>query len=546
VDLILTNANIITMDPKKPMAEAVAIKDGKFVKVGSEKDVLALKESNTEILNLKGKLLLPGFNDSHMHLLSFGSLLRKANLSGIKSIEELIENAKAFINDKGITEDKWVLGGGWHHDLFKEKRFPTRYDLDRISTKHPICLTRACYHVAVVNTRALEILGINKDTSQVEGGHFEVDEAGEPLGIFSENAVRLIYDRMTEPSLTEIKDLLHEASVMASKDGITSVQTDDFGYLSSFDFEKVISAYRELIAEEKLFVRVNEQCLLPDKNKMNKFLDKGYRTGYGDNYFKIGPVKLLTDGSLGARTAYLGRPYNDDPSTCGISVYSQEELDELVNLAHSNGMQIALHCIGSGAMYMTFSAIEKAQSIHRRDNHRHSIIHCQITDETILNKFRDLGVVAHIQPIFIDYDLHIVEDRVGNTLAETSYNWKTMLNKGVHVACGSDCPIESFNVLRGIYCAVTRKDLQGNPKGGWLPSQKLTVEEAVHGFTMGAAFASFEEDLKGSISPGKLADMAVLSSDIFNIPEDEIKDAKVLLTILGGKIVYKDKSEFDI
>ncbi len=535
MDLIIHNGKIVTMDPKLPEATWVLIKDGKISEVGKTGDPLKFKNPETKIIDLEGKLMLPGFNDSHMHLLNYGASLVKCNLINTPSLDELINKMKHFIKEKSFQKGHWVEGRGWNHDQFTEKRFPSKYDLDKISTDYPIIATRACGHVTVVNSKALELAGITKDTPQIEGGHFDLDEHGEPTGVFREKALNLILEKIPEPSVEDIKDLLLMASEKVLAQGITSVQSDDFEAMPGKDYLKVIEAYKQLAAEKKLPIRVYQQCLLPTVDKLNSFLEKGFNTGVGDDWYKMGPLKVLADGSLGARTAYLSKPYADDPTTQGISIYTQEQLDELIKKAHDSKMQVAIHCIGDGIMYMAFESYEKAQRDNPRKDHRHSIIHCQITDETLLDKYRDQGVVAHIQPIFIDYDLHIVEARVGKELASTSYNWKSMLDRGVHVACGSDSPVETLNVLQGIYCAVTRKDLKGYPEEGWLPDQKLTVEEAVHGYTLGAAYASFEENIKGSITTGKLADFVILSEDIFGIEPDRIKDVKVLQTIVGGK-----------
>lgn len=539
MELIMINGHITTMDSSNPNAEAVAVNSGKIAAVGSSDYILSLKTSDTKVIDLKGKMLLPGFNDSHMHLLNYGSSLMKADLIGAKSIEEVIEKTKRFAASQNLKPDEWIQGRGFNHDYFSIKRFPTRYDLDKISTLNPICLTRTCGHVSIVNSKALEIAGISKSTPQVEGGRFDIDENGEPLGIFRENALKLIYNIIPEPTVQDIKDMIITAGNKALSEGLTSVQSDDLESVPGDDFEKVITALKELLLEGKLPVRLNEQCLLPNMYKLKSFLNKGYMTGQGNSFLSIGPLKLLADGSLGARTAYLCDSYTDDPSTSGIPVYTQQELDELVLTAHNAGMQIAIHCIGSRAMYMALECIEKAQKQNPRNNARHSIVHCQITDETLLNKFKELDVIAHIQPIFLDYDLHIVEDRVGFEHARTSYNWKTMFDKGVHVACGSDCPVEYFNVLKGIYCAVTRKDMNGYPENGWLPEQKLSIDEALYGFTLGAAYASFEEDIKGSIATGKLADMVVLSQNLYEINPDNIKGVKVEMTFLEGKLVYE-------
>ncbi|MDF2673153.1 MAG: hypothetical protein K0R09_1418 [Clostridiales bacterium] len=539
MDLIFLNGKIITIDASIPQGEAVYIKDGRIIAVGNNSDILSYKNDSTKIIDLEGKLMVPGFNDSHMHLLNYGSSLLNVNLVGVKSINEMIDRTNKFIVDNNINSNSMIQGRGWNHDYFIERRFPNRYDLDKISTTQPIILTRACGHVSVVNSKALEIAGITKDSPQVDGGHFDIDENGESLGIFRENAISLISSQIAEPTIEEIKKMIMIASEKANAQGITSVQSDDLLSVTDDDFTKVISAYTELRNEGKLTVRINEQSRFENIENLNKFIKMGYITGKGDEFFKIGPLKLMADGSLGARTAYMCQPYFDDPSTSGIPVCTQEELDNLIITAHNAGMQVAVHCIGDKAMYMVFESIKKAQKQNYKEDHRHSIVHCQITDELLLNKFKELNVIAHIQPIFLDYDLHIVEERVGQVRAKTSYNWKGLLDRGVHIACGSDCPVENFDVLPGIYSAVTRKDLKGYPECGWLPKQRLTVMEALNGFTLGAAYASFEENLKGSITPGKFADLVVLSEDIFEIEADAIKDVNVEMTFLGGKLVYK-------
>ncbi len=536
---ILFNGNIITMDKSKPRAQAISMENGKFTGVGSTQEILSLKDNDSEIIDLEGKMLVPGFIDSHMHLLSYGYSLQTADLSDSNSINHLISKTEKFMDEKNLEPGQWILGNGWNHELFNESRFPNRYDLDKISTEYPICLTRTCCHVSVVNSKALEISSVNKDTSQVEGGHFDMDDAGEPLGIFRENALQLIYNNIPQVNEDDIKGMILNASLKAIKKGITSIHTDDFGALPGIDFHKIIKAYTELAQKGQLPVRIYEQCLLQQISKLKEFLEAGYMTGQGDVFFKIGPLKLLGDGSLGARTASLLEPYADDPSTRGIPVFTQTELDELVTTAHNAGMQVAIHAIGDQMMYTAFNSIEKAQNLNPRADARHGIVHCQITDNTLLDRFKALDAIAYIQPIFVSTDWQVAPKRIGIERTKTSYNWKSLLDRGVYLACGSDCPVEPFDVLPGIYAAVTRKDLQCNPEDGWMPSQKLTIAEALYGFTMAGAYASFEENIKGSISIGKLADAVVLSHDLYEINPNEIKDVKVEMTFVGGKLFKK-------
>lgn len=537
MDKIFFGGNVYTVDPAIPHAEAVAVKNGIIVRVGTNEDVLALKTEGTELIDLRGRLMLPGFCDSHLHLLSYGYSLEKANLASARSIDDIVTLGKAFL--AAHPHLRWMQGRGWNSDHWDRPDFPTRHDLDRITGEIPISYTRACGHIIVVNSKALEVMGVTRDTPQIEGGRFDVDENGEPLGIFREAARTLVYNAIPPLTVDDIKRMLANGGERARACGITSVQSDDFEAVPEYEFRAVLDAYHALARSGELPVRVYEQCLLPNIARLREFLALGYQTGDGDAHFKIGPLKLLGDGSLGGRTAYLSRPYADDPTTQGIAVYTQDELDELVCTAHDNGMTVAVHAIGDGFMYRTFAAIERAMLANPRPDMRHAIIHCQITDAELLRRYRDLNVVAHIQPIFLNYDLHVAEARVGSDLIPTCYNWKTMLDMGIHVACGSDSPVESFNVMENIYSAVTRKDLAGWPEGGWMPEQRLTVEQAVYGFTQGGAYASYEEGVKGSITVGKYADFAVVDRDIFRIAPDEIKNAAVCMTVLGGNLVYE-------
>lgn len=387
MDIILTNGKIHTMDDDRKKVNAVALKGNKIEKIGSNEEVLEFKTENTKIYDLEGKTVLPGFNDSHLHLLNYGLSLTKVDLVGTTSIEEIKNRIRKFIEKRDLKNGEWITCAGWNQDYFQGERvFPTRHDLDKISTDYPILATRVCLHVAVVNSKALEILNINKDTAQIEGGHFDLDENGEPTGIFREKAVSLIYDNLPETSVEEIKDMMKNAIQEMNRCGITSVGSDDFEALPDKNYENVIRAYKELKEEKQLKMRVYEQCLFRTKENLEEFIEKGYKTGKGDEFFKIGPLKLLLDGSLGARTAALVEAYTDDPSTNGITTMTQEELDEIIQLAHLNDFQIAMHGIGDRTMYMIFESIEKALNKLPKEDHRHGIVHAQITDEILLDK----------------------------------------------------------------------------------------------------------------------------------------------------------------
>lgn len=538
MDMILFNGNIITVDGNNPKAEAVGISGNRVVFAGKNEEALSLKHSATEIIDLKGKTVVPGFNDSHMHLLSYAISLDMADLNDAAGIDDLIGKVRIFIEEKNIPEGQWIQGRGWNQERFSEKRMPTRHDLDKISQNHPIVLARTCGHVCVANTMALVACGIFNSPPAVDGGSIDLDDDGIPTGILRENAMELVYRLIPPSDKYKIKHMISKAAKDCLRAGLTSIQTDDFGAIKG-DFKDILDAYFELEKENKLPIRVSEQVLLPDMAKLEGFLKLGLKTGDGGEFFKIGPMKLLIDGSLGARTAALSEPYEDDKKTSGIAIYTQEELNRLVEKAHRKGMQVACHAIGDRAMEMVFTAYGNAIKKYPREDPRFRIIHCQITTKEILDKFKKYNVIADIQPIFVSSDLSIVEERVGKQRAEWSYNWKSLLERGVHVAAGSDSPVESFNPLWGIYAAVTRKTLGGFPENGWLPEQKLSVEQAVYLFTMGSAYCTYEENIKGSITPGKLADLVVLSEDVFGIPPDEIKNVQVEKTFVGGKLQYE-------
>lgn len=520
--------------------QAFVEENGKFIYVGNNDTALKYIQKDSEIIDLENRFVTAGFNDSHMHLLGYGYSLQMINLAkSTSSLNNIINSIKDFIYNKDIKENQWIIGRGWNHDYFSDtKRFPSKYDLDKISTTNPICIIRACGHICVVNSKALEIANITKYTQQIEGGLFDIDENNEPTGVFRENALNLIYNKIPSPDKTSIKSMIYDACKELNKYGITSVHTDDFTVFPNVSYQTIIDSYKELEIENKLSVRIYQQSQLTDKIQLEGFIKKGYKTGVGSEFFKIGPLKLLGDGSLGARTAYLSLPYSDDKNTCGIAVYTQEQLDEIIEYAHRNDMQVAIHGIGDKIMSMIIISIEKALSKYFKLDHRHGIIHCQITTDKILDKFKELNLHAYIQSIFIDYDINIIEDRVGKERAKTTYNFKRMIDSGITLSNGSDCPVELPNVLKGIECAVTRQNLD-KTKEAFLPKQAISIEEAIKTFTIMGAYASFEENIKGSIEVGKVCDFVILSDDLIDSKNASIKEIKVIKTYINGECVYE-------
>ena len=540
VTLALMNGKIYT--PNKGVVEAVAISGEEIAEVGTLHEIDKLCDEKTIRIDLKGRPVLPGFNDSHMHLLEYSSFLDKVNLRGVTSIEEMIKLTQNFIRDTKKKPGEWVLGWGWDQNLFKDNKLPDRNDIDRISTDNPILLNRTCGHIGVTNTLALKTMGINKDT-YIDGGIIDKDSDGKPNGILREMALTWFISRLPKPNREQIRYLIDLGISEALKVGLTSLQTDDFDFFGFEICDDLLSNYNEMVEKGELPLRIYEEVETPNQNIMQAFLERGLRTGSGDDYFKIGPIKLYADGSLGARTAALEEEYTDDPGNIGVLVYSDEELNNLVMKAHNAGMQVAIHVIGDRALEQAINAMERALVRQPREA-RHRIVHCQIGTLPLFEKMAELGITSDIQPPFVSSDWSMVENRIGAERAKTSYAWKTMMNMGIKVGGGSDCPIESFNPLWGIYAAVTRKDLEGNPPNGWLPQEKLSVHEAISLYTEGSAYMSFEEAKKGTIEKGKLADVVVLDHDPYKTEPDDLKDIKVLATIVGGKIKFIDEKNF--
>ena len=516
-----------------PLLEAFAIENDKFIFAGSSADALKLAGEGNSVIDLEGRFVCAGFNDSHMHLLSYGNTLGIAPLyDHTGSLRDMLHCLK----NHPASDSGWIVGRGWNQDYFTNvSRMPTRWDLDEVSTACPVMATRACGHAAVVNSYVLNLLGITADTEQPEGGQI-VMENGQPNGILLDNAINAVYDVIPVPGREALKDMIRTASRKLNSYGVTSSQTDDYSTFWNVPWQEINAAYRELAESGELTVRVNQQANFANLDDLKLFIAAGNNTGSGDEMYRIGPLKMLGDGALGARTAYLSRPYADDPSTCGIPVFSQEVFDEMIGYAHAHGMQTAVHTIGDACLDRVLSALEKAQNASPRGDCRHGIVHCQITRADQLEKMAKMGLHIYAQSIFLDYDIRIVEDRVGPELASTSYSWKTLKNLGASVSNGTDCPVELPFALGGIQCAVTRSALNG--KDHYLPREGFSVAEALDSYTSAGAYASFEEHIKGRIESGMLADFVILGDDPFAVDPSTIKDIPVISTWLGGKQVY--------
>lgn len=527
---VFYNAQVYT--GQLPLQQAFIVEDHHFVFAGSTAD--AMMQQADQAIDLQGAFVCAGFIDSHMHVLSYGNALVCAPLNEhTHSLSDLIDCLSHTKPGRG----GWILGRGWNQDFFSDAdRMPNRWDLDKVSTEYPVCATRACGHALSVNSKALELLGITAQTPQVDGGQI-VMENGQPNGVFFDNAMDLVTANIPAPGKEDIKQMILSAAKALNSYGITSCHSDDYCVFHDVSWQLVNEAFSELEASGELTVRVYEQSNFTTLEALAGFVEAGHHTGTGTEHFRIGPLKMLGDGALGARTAYLSQPYADDASTRGLSVFTPEAFDQLIGHAHEHGMQVAVHCIGDACLDLVLSSLQKALQAHPRDDHRHGIVHCQITRPDQLDAIAAHHLHVYAQSIFLDYDLHIVQQRVGKELADTSYSWLTLMHKGATVSNGSDCPVELPRVLAGIQCAVTRRDLNGSDP--YLPREAFTVQQALDSFTKAGAYASFEEQLKGQISPGMLADFVVLGSNPFEVDHNQIKDIPVLSTWLGGEKVFE-------
>lgn len=544
----IKNAKIATMDEENPLAESAVVIGNYFAFVGSQYEVEKYLSDHPcpdmTMLDCNGEFLMPGFNDSHMHYLHYVKSKNSANLTGCKSVENIISSMrKAFENSYDRESGLWLIGEGWNQDYFTgEKRFPTASDLNTITTEYPILIMRSCFHIGILNDKAMKLFGISADKKDEYGSCVEYDANGMPNGIVKEDVLDEIKSFLPAPNAYQLLNSMIDAQSDLYKCGITSIQSDDMKYMPADSIYEMLYLLREAAETGKLRLRIAEQSLLPKKSEIETFLyEKGIRSDFGNRTFKISCVKLLADGSLGARTAYMRKPYNDCESTNGIAIYDQESLDDLVLEVHKNNVPVAIHAIGDGAIELCLNSFERARREYPYVHPRHGIVHCQITDREQLRRFKELDVQAYVQPVFIDYDMHIVYDRVGKDLASTSYAWKTYIESGVHTSFGTDCPVEPFNPLRGIYCAVTRCDLKAD--GPYLPEQKVTREQALYAYTAAGAYASGDEDIKGKIKAGMLADFITLDNDLLECSDEILLRSKVTRTYIDGKCVYKSNNQ---
>jgi hypothetical protein len=517
-------------------AEAIAIRGDRILAVGPRDAVMKTKGPDTKIVDLVGRFVMPGFNDAHMHLASAGQEKLTVNLVGCKTLDEFRERIHAKV--EAAAPGEWIVGGGWDETLWPAKVLPTKWDLDEVSRDHPVFMNRVDGHIAVANTRALQLASITVATRDPDGGRIDRDDTGTPNGILRETAKAAVTAVIPKPDHDQRRRMIESALLDLASHGVTSAQDN-----SSWDDFLI---YEELEREGKLTARMYEW--LPFDDSVETLNTKRSSHPADDNMLRTGMLKGFMDGSLGSKTAALMEPYSDDPKNSGLPQYEPAKLDAMTKERVLAGYQIGFHAIGDKGAQMALDAFAEAEKAAKEEkvkaadggtDYRLRIEHAQVTSPQQILRFKELKVVASMQPSHLLTDMNWAESRLGPKRAAHSYAWAEFLRRGVVLAFGTDYPVEPVTPFRGLYAAVTRQSEDG--KKSYFPEQKLTMEQAIAAYTSGSAFAEFAEKQKGKLAPGMLADFIVLDQDVTSVPFDKITSTKVLRTVVGGKTVYEAK-----
>jgi predicted amidohydrolase YtcJ len=524
-DLMLLNGKIYTMNPKQPKAEAMAIRDHKIIAVGKNSEIQNLGRKNFQFIDLEGKTVIPGLIDCHTHFLSFAKNLKRADLREISSLNKLESVLKSF--SKKLKPNEWLRGDGWDKNILGDESIFTKEVLDQVCPQSPIALQSKDHHLLWVNSKALMVTGIDKSTNDPPGGMIKRDPVTrEPTGLLIENACDLVWKKIPPLSKSVTKELVKEAMKIANSHGLTGIH--------NFDEHDAFDIFQQLSESGELTLRV---CLLIPYRDLDSFINLGLKSGFGNENLRFGGVKLYGDGTLGSQTALMFEPYQNSKDNFGIEVTSEEELTHIAKKASQARISVAIHAIGDKGVHQALNAIESSLEHKGKDSRlRHRIEHVQLLHPQDKKRFRKLGVIASVQPVHAPSDKKIAEKYWGKR-CQFAYAYKSLLKSGARLVFSSDAPIETLDPFKGIYSAVLRK--KGANEKSWYPKEKLKVAEAVFAYTREASYASYEENLKGSIEIGKLGDLVILSHDIFAIEPDRISDTKVECTILGGRIVFQ-------
>ncbi|QQS49578.1 MAG: amidohydrolase [Acidobacteriota bacterium] len=529
-DLILINGRITTVNDRQP--EAVAVRDGRIIAVGGSSEIRALAGPGTRVIDLAGRRVAPGFNDAHVHFLDGGQGLASVQLRDAGTEEEFSLRIGKFAAK--LPKGRWILNGNWDHENWTPARLPTRQLIDAVTPDNPVFINRLDGHMALANSLALKLAGVTRATQDPPGGTIVRDQNGDPAGVLKDAAMGLVYRVIPPPDEAQMIEAIRAAMRYAAENGVTSVQDMSAS-------PALLPVYQKLLRDGELTVRISGHQPLPQWEKLAAV---GIRAGFGSDKLRIGALKGFADGSLGSTTALFFEPYLDDPKTSGLpsdEMFPESRMLENIAGADKAGLQVAVHAIGDRANRIILDQFAEAVRRNGERDRRFRIEHAQHLRPEEIKRFASQKVIASMQPYHAIDDGRWAENRIGPERAKGTYAFRSLLDAGAVLAFGSDWYVAPMEPLMGIYAAVTRRTLDGRRPDGWVPEQKITVAEAVRAFTLGSAYASFDEKIKGSIEPGKLADMVVLSDDIFSIDPATINKVKVVITVFDGRVVYESR-----
>lgn len=534
-DLVIKNAKIVTIDKDNPQAEAIAVSGEYIIAVTSNKDIdQYISEDTTKVIDAGGRLLIPGFNDAHIHFTGGGSSLMNLDFRYVHDLATIQQMVAEKVRQAKPGE--LIRGGGWEHETFPDKKWPTKEVLDQVAPDNPVALSRADGHSIWVNNYIIKASGITKDTPDPDNGTIVKDPVtGEPTGIFKEGAQRLLKItnsvKLTAEERKARSEKAMELALQAAREtGITSIQQLNGGFDRFQDFKD----------NGRLTCRVTFNMALPRQDSgLQRMAELRQRFPHEDNWIRFGYLKCFIDGTLGSGTALMFEPFEDDPSTSGLPMMPYEEFERIIVAADAMGFQTGTHAIGDKGNNWVLNAVAKAQQANGKRDARHRSEHAQILIDEDIPRFAELGVIASMQPTHCITDKRFAEKRIGLERCKGAYAWQRLLAVGTHIAFGTDWTVEPIDPMEGLYGAVSRKDRAGEEGEGWFPDQKLSMEKAIELYTLGSAYAEFMEDRKGMLKVGYLADMVLMNKDLMTIPHDQIMQTKVAYTIVGGKVVYK-------
>jgi predicted amidohydrolase YtcJ len=532
-DLVLIGGVVATVDAGFSLAEAVAVRGERIMAVGTREEISLWIGDATIVLNTEGHLILPGLIDAHAHLHSLGDALTSLDILGTKSFEEIVDRVAGRVRSSAPGE--WIVGGRWDQNAWTDRSFPIHDKLSDISPDNPVYLIRVDGNAAFANRKALEIAGIDRSTPDPTGGVIVRKPGGEPTGVLVNRAMNLVQDLIPPDSDARFREKFLLAVEACLDAGLTGVHEAGVG-------PRALALYKSLIDEDRLPLRINamfgEEVDFPIGPDLTDFFRSHRVENYGGRHFlSVLGIKLYFDGALGSRGAAFFEPYDDDPGNTGLLRVTPEYVYEIAKAALEADMAVNTHCIGIRGNRQCLEAYARALAEHPNPDHRFRIEHAQFVERRDIERFAELGVIPSMQPIHAVSDMRFAEARVGARRAEGGYAWRWFLDAGLFIPCGSDFPVEPVDPLLGIHAAVTRQDVEGRPEGGWFPEQRMSIEEAVRGFTIWAARAAFQEDVLGSIEVGKLADFTILDRNILALPPEDILKTKVAAVIIGGRIL---------